>query len=72
MKKYILISTLVIAMVLICIKSDIFSSLLLFVLVGAVPGTNLTLSPVLMFIMIASAVVVGGAKLLGRSNSQTN
>ncbi|MDN5819740.1 MAG: hypothetical protein L0H36_03115 [bacterium] len=72
MKKYILISSLILAVVLISLKSGVASSLLLFVLVGAVPGTSLTLSPVIMFLVIACAVVVGGAKLLKYSDSQSN
>lgn len=72
MKKYITVSILLMAIVIVLIKSGVVHSLLLFFLVGAVPGTSITISPAIMLIMTIAAIAITGSKLFGHTDSRSN
>jgi NADH:ubiquinone oxidoreductase subunit 6 (subunit J) len=54
MKKAIIISSLIFLAVLVLSESGVFNSLLIFLLIGAVPGTSISLSPNAMFLIIGA------------------
>lgn len=54
MKKAVIIGSLVFLAILVLSESGILNSLLIFLLIGAVPGTSINLSPNLMLIAIGA------------------
>jgi hypothetical protein len=58
MKKVIITSCIGVAGLLILISSGFFGSLMLFVMVGAIPGTNTTLSPSTMLLIFSGLVAL--------------
>lgn len=57
-KKAVIISILVFVSVLILSESGVLNSLLVFLLIGAIPGTSVTISPTLMLTMAGAGLWV--------------
>lgn len=54
MKKTVIISSLIILVLLVLSESGVLNSLLIFLLVGAIPGTSINLSPNVMLLVIGA------------------
>ncbi len=54
MKKIVIISSIIFLVLMVLSESGVLNSLLIFILVGAVPGTSIDLSPNMMFLVGAA------------------
>lgn len=56
-RKHILITLAIAAVVIVCFQTNIFDSLLVFLLVGGVPGTSFSLPPLVMLALLGGSVL---------------
>lgn len=57
-KKTILIAVIALAAFIVIVQSGIFNALMIFLFVGAIPGTSFTLPPMSMLILLVAAAAV--------------
>lgn len=69
MRKAIIVLTTSLSLVIIASQFNVWDSLLMFLLVGTIPGTSLSLSPAVMLLSMAILVGIGIMLLMSQSDT---